>query len=85
MAGFHPGRSSAPPGLLLGDAPGVHPTSRPPQASPGPRDLEEAPFLGLHRPLFWPDPPPPGKRWRKRHLFGGVRCKVVGEWGGSAH
>ena len=55
------------------------------QAPPGPRDPEEAVRFGLHRPLFRPDPPPLAKRWRFDHLFGGVRCKVVGEWGGSAH
>ena len=41
--------------------------------------------FGASRPLNPQDPRPPGKRWKKDHLFGGLRCKVVREWGGSAH
>ena len=70
-----------PPRERAGGPPHVEAT----QASPGPRVLEDAVRFGLHRPLFRPDPPPLAKRRRFDHLFGGVRCKVVGEWGGSAH
>ena len=40
---------------------------------------------GPQNPLSPQDPPPPAWWSKKDHHFGGVRCKVVGEWGGSAH